>query len=480
MRLKFYIKEEKIKSAKRVIILTSKPEDGNEEKVYRTAGRLEDIAKSVGLETFVVFSEDAYLKQEKGTIKIYNVGKDKGFEIDPEDTIVINRGSVAGYLSSMDLVSQLEKMMFYCVNSRECIEDCADKYRTYLRLKEIGVETPRTALVRSEDGLDRAFNDVGGKFPVVLKTLKGSKGVGVFISESIANMKSVLQTVWKLAPEAEILIQEYIESDGDLRIHVLGNDVIAAMKRIKNKDDFRANYSLGGTVEPVKISPETGAIAIKANKAVKGIWTGVDVIKSKKTGQQYVIEVNSSPGTEGIEKATGKNVVKTVLDYAKDISNWLFKALECGYKEYIEVDGIGKVKAKFDTGNGAYCVIHADGNEEGVDFKVNGKTVTWKYHGKKMKTKFLRNEKMFVGGMRGYEEERPIIELEIVFNGKKYTEEFALDYREKRVPMLISRHFIRKLHLTIDPAKTYVLSIPPDQEEDKEKDKKKDKKKYEA
>ena len=455
MRLNFYLKEESEDIAKRVIILTSKPEENHEQKLMRTASRLEDSANKSGLKPFIVFSEDAYIKNEGDIISIHN-NEGKGFIIDPENTIVINRGSVSKFLSSMDLISQLEKAGFFCINSRECIEDCSDKYKTFLKLKEIGVPTPKTALLRSEEGIDRVLKDIGGKFPVVIKTLKGSKGIGVFITEGIENMKSVLQTIWKLVPDVELLAQEYIESDGDLRIHVLGDKVIAGMKRMKNKDDFRANFSLGGTVKPVKILEDTAAVAMKANKAVKGIWTGVDIIKDKK-GQQYVIEVNSSPGSEGIEKASKKDVVKIVLEYAKDKKNWLLKTIDCGWLEYIFIKGLGKVKAKFDTGNGSCCVIETDGYN--IDKKKN--IIHWKYNGKKMSTKLIDIKDIFVGGLRSFEDNRPITELEIEFNGKKYTEEFALDDNRKgRIPILLNRLFIKRARLSIDPSKKYILSIP--------------------
>jgi len=465
MRFKFYIKEEEIKTAKRIIILTSKPEeDVKKEDIFKTAKKLLDQARGSGIEPFLVYAEDAYLKREKEKTIIYNLNEKQGFEIDADDTIVICRRSVEDYLSSMDLVSQLEKMGYFCINSRECIEDCQDKYRTYLRLKELGVETPRTALVRSEEGLEKAFDDVGGKFPVVLKTLTGSKGLGVFIAESLISMKSTLQTIWKLS-ESEILMQEYIESDGDLRIHVLGDQVIAGMKRFKIKDDFRSNFSLGGKIKPVKISDETAAIAIKANKAVKGTWTGVDIIKDK-SGKQYVLEVNASPGTDGIEKATGKNIVKMVLDFAKNSDNWSVSTIECGWKEYIFVKGIGKVKAKFDTGNGAYCVIHSNG------WKVKDGNVIWNFDGKKITSKLIDMVSVVIG--HNAKEERPLINLEIEFNGKKYEEEFTVDNREDRPinkkaksKVLISRHFIKKARLSVNPAKLYVLSIPEEEEEKK-------------
>lgn len=442
--------------AKKLIILTVRPATKDQ---IRTAEKLQKIAEKAGLESYVVYSEEAFIRDDgEGTRSIHNLDDEKGFKIDPSDTIVMIRASVLKHLASMDLISQLERARFYCVNSRKCIEICADKYRTYINLKQHKIEAPKTTLVRGISGLDIALKEVGGKFPVILKTLRGTQGVGVFQIDSMNSLKSVLQTLWKLAPEQEIIMQEFIETDGDYRVHVLGNTVLTAMKRHKVKGDFRANVHLGAEVSSADdLDEEVKELAINANKSVGGIWTGVDIIIEKGTNRKVVIEVNSSPGTDGIEKATKRPVSKEVFDYVKVKANWQLPTMESGFIESIYVDELGEyIIAKLDTGNGSLCSIHA----EKYDVDEKKKTVTWWHHGKKYTTPYMGTKKIKVGGLKTLDQERPVTSLTFKFNGETF-EDFrvALSDRDVRSPLLINRTFIKLAGLSINPHQKYLLSV---------------------
>ena len=205
---------------------------------------------------------------------IHNRNDKKGFKISPEDTVVIVRGSVGRFDASLDLLSQLEKANFFVINNRETIEVCGDKFRTTLKLTENNIPTPKARIIRDIESVDEICSDFDNKFPLVLKTIKGSKGVGVLMVKSYSDLVSVLQLVWKTDPDVEMLLQEYVKSDFDYRIHVLNNEVIGGMKRIRKTKDFRTNYSLGNDVENVPVdemSDELKEIAIKSTKAVGGI-----------------------------------------------------------------------------------------------------------------------------------------------------------------------------------------------------------------
>jgi ribosomal protein S6--L-glutamate ligase len=182
--------------------------------------------------------------------------------------------------------------------------------------------------------MEDAVKQIGGKFPVVMKLLTGSKGIGVSIVDSFNSLKSVFQTIRKLDETSEIMIQEKIEAKYDLRIHVLIKDVgikdptdtsnfqiIGAMRRNAVGKDFRTNYSLGGTVQKVKLTKEIEEVAIKSASATGCNWSGVDIMIDEKDGTPYVLEVNSSPGLEGIEGAT-----------QKDIAGEMIKAIEKNFK----------------------------------------------------------------------------------------------------------------------------------------------------
>jgi hypothetical protein len=271
------------------------------------------------------------------------------------------------------------------------------------------------------------------------------------MADSWAGMKSTLQTIWKINPETEILIQEYIDAKFDMRVHVLGNKVIAAMKRYKIEDDFRSNYSLGGKVEKLELTSEQEKIAIEAAKAVGGIWVGVDMMEED--GKLFVIEINSSPGTDGIEKATKKNITEMVVDYVVDKKNWIKSTTEVGFLEKVSIDGIGSIDAKMDIGNGSYCVIHAE------DVKIDGDTVTWKFKGKKMKSKLETTKNFTVGGVRNSVESRPVVRLDITLGDTTYKNiRFTLSNRDDMTtPILLNRMIIRRAGLTINPQKRYVL-----------------------
>ena len=145
------------------------------------------------------------------------------------------------------------------------------------------------------------------------------------------------------------------------------------MKRPVIKGDFRSNVSQGSKPEELKLTELEIEECIKAAKAVNGVWTAVDFIpaKDRKKEPPFMIEVNSSPGTEGMEEATGRNISKEILEYFTNRRNWVQAPSQCGYKEVMTIKPFGDIVAKFDTGNSGTNVIHAENME------VKGKKVTW-------------------------------------------------------------------------------------------------------
>jgi len=367
-KFKSFITEENDENY-RLIVLSNKP-DKNE--YFHTAERLLKESKALGIPAYVVFVESGKIadgkvyqsdsgfenaKNSKTLTKLQTDVKE-GFEISSDNTLAIVRGSVASRDAWMDMVSQLEKMGISCVNSRATIEMCADKYWTALRLADAGVPTPKTALVQSEKSLQASLDIIGEEYPLILKTLRGSKGIGVIFIESRRQLSSLLQLLWKQDETTEILVQSYIKSNFDVRVIVLNGKIQAAMRRDVLKGDFRSNYSRGAKVREYKLNEEEITICLNADKAVNGVWTAVDFIKKGK--ETFVLEVNSSPGTEGIEEATGKNLIKELLQHFKNRDNWRHSALEIGRFERISIEGVGDIVANFDTGNSARCIIHAD------------------------------------------------------------------------------------------------------------------------
>jgi hypothetical protein len=195
--------------------------------------------------------------------------------------------------------------------------------------------------------------------------------------------------------------------------------------------------------------------SLKAAKAVGGYWTAVDFIPSKNREKEppFMIEVNSSPGTEGIEEATGRNISKEILEFFADKKNWVKVPTECGYKEIVTIKPFGEIIAKFDTGNSGMPVIHAD------KMKVNGKKITWTLLGKTITSDIIRKEEIKVGGLRDYEEDRYVVKLDVEFAGGFYKDvEFTIDDREDRTPILLDREFMKRLNVMVNPQRKYVIT----------------------
>lgn len=448
MAFENYINEA-IDSDIRVVVITSRKKSGG---YYKTSGKIKDMCDKMGIKNYIAYAEEVFIaKDNDGKLRLHNVDDKIGFRINKNNTVAIIRNSVTRGQASLDFVSQLERYGIFCVNSRQCIEECYDKYRTYLKMSDAKIPTPKTALISNENSIEAAFKKVGGKFPCVIKTLTGEQGVGVFLVDSVEGMKSTLQTVWKLKQGTEVIIQEFLEADYDMRIHILGGKYIAGMKRMKIKQDFRSNYSLGGTVAPLKITEDVEKLAILASKCVGAVWAGVDIIKTK-DGKLYVLEINSSPGTEGIEKATKIPITKKVINYITNRDNWHRKPTECGYIEMVNIEAMGDMKAKMDTGNGSYCVIHSE------KWTIDDNYITWICNGKEYEHKLdgMKNVRTM-----GKMEERPAVLLNVTFNGDTYKDiKFTISNRATMsTPILLNRSFITKANLVINPAKRYALSI---------------------
>jgi len=436
---------EETKPYKLIIVSTRSPK----KRMFHTTQRLIDESKSRNIDAYALFAESANIDSVNG--EVWNSGEDK-FSIDPNNTIAIIRGSVAQKDAYMNLVSQLEKMGVAVVNSRETIGMCADKYRTSLRLAETDVSTPKTSLLQSIETLQDTLDAVGETYPLILKTLRGSKGIGVIFIESRRQLDSIIQLLWKQDENTELLLQTYIKSDHDVRVLVLGDKVFAAMRRDVLKGDFRSNASLGAKVKEYKLSEEEKKLCINAHKAVNGVYTAVDFIKNG--NDIYVLEVNSSPGTSGIEDATGRNLMGELLEYFMDRDNWNYVGNEIGRLERIKIEGVGEVVANFDTGNSARCIIHAD------EYEVKNKQVIWKSFGKTYKNKLLKMGKWERGALNAKVIERPIILLDITFNGTLYKNvKFALDDRtEKTTKCLMNQDFMQRTKVLINPSRKFIVT----------------------
>ena len=387
----------------------------------------EEAAKKAGLKMVTIdpssssistISDDKHKIVENGTEK-------KTLEISPYNTICITRRTCIKNSESRDFVRELEKLGYVMVNSLDCIDACEDKFITYKKLKDAGVPTPKTTVVTSSslNKLQEKVDSIGGSFPIIGKILNGTQGVGVMIFDSMMSLRSCLQTMFKLSPKSDIILQEKINSEYDLRVHVLYKsfermtpgidnfEIIGCMRRNLLDGDFRSNYSLGSTAEKGTLTPEQEKIAKQAAKAVNARWCGVDLIMDSRTKQSYVIEVNSSPGTKGVTTVAQEDVVGKLMDMFKDFKYTKYDSDQIGRYETVTLknlnDGVD-VPMKFDD-NKSFTELQCssvNAKDDDVTFVFNGVTYT-----------------MELSGMRKGD---PMVELNIRFNGTVYKNELVV------------------------------------------------------
>ena len=434
----------------RILVISSETAPGKK-PFHRTARRFVDEAKRAGHDIYIVQVEGAIITYDNG-YKIFNADDKDGFEID-NDTVAIVRGSVRLKKSYLDLLSQLEKIGVCMVNSRETVEISADKYRTYLKLQDYGLTQPKTVLIPNVDTLQQSLESLDSKFPIIMKTLEGSKGVGVLFIESERQIESLVQLLYNQNEDVDLLIQEYIKTDGAIRVIVLGGKVIASMKRDVVEGDFRSNVSQGAKVKEYELTDLEIEQCLLAAKAIDGSWVAVDFIPSKnpKTEPPYILEVNHSPGTEGIEKATGDNIVKKVIDFYSNPKNRYAVPSQCGWEEIVTVKPFGDLVAKFDTGNALYPVLHAE------DIEVKGNKITFTNGEKTITTKLVGDYVSMTGGGK---DERYLIELEFEFAGSSYGKiTFGLDNRDAfNTDVLLNRKTMRMLNVMVNPRRKYIVT----------------------
>jgi len=227
---------------------------------------------------------------------------------------VIPRIGASHTFYGLAVLRQFEMMGVYPVNESVAIGRSRDKLRSLQLLSRDGVGLPVTAFAHDSKRTDDLLDIVGGA-PVVIKLLEGTQGIGVVLSETHKSAKSVVEAFH--GANVAILVQEFIkEAEGsDIRVFVVGRSIVAAMERRGAKGDFRSNLHRGGTANMIELTPLEKATALKAARSMGLNVAGVDMLRS--SHGPVVIEVNSSPGLEGIEKATGVDVASTIIRFVE-------------------------------------------------------------------------------------------------------------------------------------------------------------------
>ncbi|HEY6143430.1 MAG TPA: 30S ribosomal protein S6--L-glutamate ligase [Flavobacterium sp.] len=302
-----YKNAEKVSSGLRIGLLASNPE------LYSNK-RIMEAGEMRGHEMHFLNIKECYMKLDAKTPAIHYRG---GLILNQFDAIIPRiRPSITFY--GCTLTRQFEAMNVFCLNSSTAITQSRDKLFSLQLLLQSGIEIPTTGFANSPLDTDDLIKMVGGS-PLIVKLLEGTQGKGVVLAETKKAAESVINAFKSL--NANILVQEFIkEANGkDLRLFVIDGKVVATIQREALPGEFRANIHLGGTASVIKPTAEEKKIAIRAAKAMDLKVAGVDIIRSSKG--PLLLEVNSSPGLEGIERATNK-----------DIAGEMFHAIEKHFK----------------------------------------------------------------------------------------------------------------------------------------------------
>ena len=281
-------------------------------RLYSTR-RLVEEARARGVDVSVIDPMQFSLFVSEDNINILHQGKPFNY-----DAVIPRIGhSITSH--GVAVLRHLEQLGIWSANSSSGIIQSRDKLHSGQILARNKIPTPATAYVRDMKDVERAIDSVGG-LPVVIKVTQGTQGNGVFLRHTLHEAKNLVQGL--LMTGKAILVQEYIsESHGkDIRAFVIGDKVVACMRRRARGREFRSNFHLNGTVESVDISDEYREIACRAARVLGLNVAGVDLLEG--VNGPLVLEVNSSPGLEGIEKASGQNVAGAIIDFVSNDHNF--------------------------------------------------------------------------------------------------------------------------------------------------------------
>ena len=269
--------------------------------------RLKEAAEERGHEFHIINTLRCYMNiASRRPEMYYNGEKLEGFDA------VIPRIGTSITFYGLAVLRQFEMMGVYPLNESVAIGRSRDKLRSMQLLARDGIGLPVTTFAHDPKQTDEVLKLAGGA-PIVIKLLEGTQGLGVVLADTDRSATSVVEAF--RATGTNILLQEFIKEAGgtDIRAIVVGGKVIAAMKRTGAEGDFRSNLHRGGSAQLIKLSPEERSTAVRAAKSMGLNVCGVDMLRANHG--PVVMEVNSSPGLEGVEKATGLDVAGKIIEY---------------------------------------------------------------------------------------------------------------------------------------------------------------------
>lgn len=399
------------------------------------------------------------------------------------DTLIFSRLGVQDEDQCEHIVKVLQDRGFLVLNPVQYSALACNKYDSAVLFQKGNIPQPRFSLMTKdvlydeklyEEAMKELYSDWDIKDSdknedkmVVMKILDGHGGTGVALIDG-KRIYAVLQMIFAIDPEQRILLQKKEEADGgDIRVHVLTlrdkQIILAQMKRVKLGGDFRSNVSLGAEAEPVKLTPEQEQIALRTAQLSKLPWCAVDIMplvkgSNKEVGDNVVLEINASPGTDGITEVIGTNFVNVLLNELDDPSAFYLQDKIAGFMESVTIDfgnGISKeFLAKLDTGNSTKASTLEVG-----EFKEVGKYIEFNIEGKPIKLEKIGKSKAKAG-----EEiyERPIVVVPQITLGLRKLNNVPIALVKSRdnktTNLLLNRDTMSKMGYVVHSDNAHILT----------------------
>lgn len=402
-------------------------------------------------------------------------------DLDNTNTLVFSRLGVQGEDNCEHVVGMLQDRGFLVLNPVRYSELASNKYDTAVLLQKAEIPQPNFCLMTKDilydekvfmENMKKVYpkwnkdSDKNEDFSLVVKILDGHGGTGVFTCDG-KKLIAILQCIFAIDPERQLIIQKKEEADGgDIRVHVLTlrnrQIILAAMKRVKIGGDFRSNVSLGAEAEPVELTPEQEQIALKAAKISHLPWCAVDIMplvkgSNKELGDNVVLELNASPGTDGISDVIKHNFINILLNELTEPKEFYLQDKTAGFLETVEISMGDKplsLLAKLDTGNGAIASHMEVGNIE-----ESGDSVTFNFNGKKYTEKIYGHSHATTGSQK---HNRPIIHIKSIKLGLRVLHDVPMALVENRngksSNVLLNREMMSWFGYTVSPYQTHILT----------------------
>lgn len=472
---------------KHIVIFTNDRDPKNNKTLKNIYEAIDNLKKDKcdiipELHIFVAADIDADETESEITI----TDGDEKFTIKDEsnlDTLIFSRLGVQDEDQCEHIVKVLQDRGFLVLNPVQYSALACDKYESAVLFQKGGIPQPNFALMTKDILYDeKLYNDAmrevdpkwndkdqdkNEKLNFVVKILDGHGGTGVAMIDG-KKILAIFQMIFAIDPERKLIVQRKEEADGgDIRVHVLTlrnkQKILACMKRVKISGDFRSNVSLGAEAEPIKLTPEQEQIALKTAQLSHLPWCAVDIMplvkgSNPKIGDNVVLEINASPGTNGITDVIKENFINVLLNELDDPSEFMLQDKTAGFVESVSIDfGEGVKKdflAKLDTGNSTSASTLEVGEfEEGdkeVKFKVDGKEFTFE---KTAHSKVIAGEEHY---------ERPVIIIPEMTVGLRKVKNVPLalvkSRESKSTNCLLNRDVLSKLGYVVSPNKAHILT----------------------